>query len=108
MYDGDVFKILDDISLYQNRGRVLLLGDLSCRTSVKPDFIENDRSINIQNDVNQVDTPIPRFSLDRGSNRFGDSLLDLCKATNMRIVNGRLHKDQGLERFTCFTHTARV
>ena len=105
MFDGDIFRLLeDDISLYQNSGKMFLTGDLNGRTSIKPDFIENDRSIIIQNDVNQVDTPIPRFSLDRGSNRFGDSLLDLCKATNMRIVNSRLHKDQGSGRFTCFTH----
>ena len=105
MFDGDIFRLLeDDISLYQNRGKIFLTGDLNGRTSIKPDFIENDRSIIIQNEVNQLDTPIPRFSLDRGSNRFGDFLLDLCKATNMRIVNGRLHKDQGSVRFTCFTH----
>ena len=58
----------------------------------------NDGLINFRNDVGQVDTPMPRFSLVKGSNRLGDSLLNLCKASNMRIVNGRLHKDKGLGR----------
>ena len=42
--------------------------------------------------------------MDRGTNRFGESLLDLCKATGMRIVNGRLFKDQSVGRVTCYTH----
>ena len=36
------------------------------------------------------------------SNRFGDCLLDLCKATEMRIVNGRISHDT--DKMTCYTH----
>ena len=35
-------------------------------------------------------------------NRFGDHLLDLCKATEMRIVNGRIFPNT--DKMTCFTH----
>ena len=42
--------------------------------------------------------------MDRGTNRFGENLIELCKAVNMRIVNGRLHKDRSIGRMTCYTH----
>ena len=31
-----------------------------------------------------------------GNNRFGDRLLDLCKATGLCIVNGRLYGDANI------------
>ena len=38
MFDGDIFRLLeDDISLYQNRGKIFLTGDLNGRTSIKPE-----------------------------------------------------------------------
>ena len=83
---------------------MFLLGDLNSRMSTKSDFIDNDRPIDIQYDENEVDTPIPRSSMNKGSNRFGDSLLDICKSVNMRIVNGRLHNDKSVGRMTCYTH----
>ena len=40
--------------------------------------------------------------MDNVVNRFGDHLLDLCKATEMRIVNGRIFPNT--DKMTCFTH----
>ena len=74
---------------------------LNSRTACKPDFIQYDRSIDV-NDVIDIDSPTPRVSRDKTSNRFGDSLLDLCKGTNQRIVNGRWSGDPG--NFTCLTY----
>ena len=87
---------------------MFLLGDLSSRTSTKSDFIDNDRPINTQHGENEVDTPILRSSLDKGSNRFGDSLLDICKWVNTRIVNGRSHNDKSVGRMTCYTHNSEI
>ena len=42
-----------------------------------------------------------RQSADSVSNRFGDSLLDLCKAVDFRIVNGRIFTDT--HKMTCHT-----
>jgi hypothetical protein len=39
---------------------------------------------------------------DRSSNRLRDSLLDICKATNQRIVSGRWPGDRA--KFTCVTY----
>ena len=85
LYNVDIFKSIEgDISFFQQYGKVFLLGDLNSRTSIKPDYSENDRLINTHDFQTEADTPTPRYSMDRGTNRFGEALLDLCKATNMR------------------------
>ena len=47
---------------------------------------------------------IPRTSCDSGSNRFGDCLLELCKAVDLQIVNERTENTSYKAKFTCFTH----
>ena len=42
--------------------------------------------------------------MDHGANRFGEFLLNVCKAVNMRIVNGRLFDDKAIGKFTCTMH----
>ena len=37
-------------------------------------------------------------------NSFGIKLLDLCKSTNIRVVNGRLGEDHGKDSFTFVSH----
>ena len=104
-YETDIFQtIQDDVTFFQDKGSVFLLGDLNCRTSIKSDFIENDRHIPSRDVNTEIDTPLQRYSMDRGTNRFGENLLELCKAVNMRIVNGRLHKDRSIGRMTCYTY----
>ena len=102
MYNVDIFDQLEqDIVLFSQRGKIFLSGDLNSRIGSKADFIQYDRSIGVD-DVITIDSPTPRISQDHTSNRFGDRLLDLCKATNQRIVNGRWSGDRG--SFTCLTH----
>ena len=36
-------------------------------------------------------------------NNYGRELLDLCKASNLRMTNGRFGEDRGIGSFTCFT-----
>ena len=43
---------------------------------------------------------ITRASRDNCLNESGKRLLDLCKATNLRILNGRLFKDKGIGEYT--------
>ncbi len=42
----------------------------------------------------------PEFSLDKMVNDYGRSLLNLCKATGYKIMNGRLHNDKNIGEFT--------
>ena len=51
--------------------------------------------------------PPPHKSSDSRSNRFGEYLLDLCKSTNLRFVNGRLHADRDIGKITCITHNGQ-
>ena len=99
MFDGDILRLLeDDISLYQNRGKIFLTGDLNGRTSIKPDFIENDRSIIIQNEVNQLDTPIPRFCIGESP-----SICPFLKNNGPEALKGpRVHYFSGMDRYEDF------
>ena len=72
----------------------------------KNDYIINDRPLQDHDEpsCHEIDLTLPRAARDRGSNRFGDNLLDLCKSFSMRIVNGRLGNDNGVGQYTCYTH----
>ena len=45
-----------------------------------------------------------RMNSDRQLNNNGRRLLELCKATDLKIVNGRLGKDKNVGNFTCFNN----
>ena len=44
-----------------------------------------------------------RVSQDKVTNEYGNYLLNLCKASGLRIMNGRIGSDDGLGKFTCVT-----
>ena len=89
--------------LYSTEGVVLLTGDLNSRTGVRYDYIENAPGRNTTYaDLYMNETPELRKSHDKTVNRFGDLLLDLCKASNLCIVNGRLYGDTN-GSYTCMT-----
>ena len=81
-----------------------MTGDSNARSVNKRDFIEilNGRS---DETLGTSRIPVPRVSQDKTVhvNRFGELLLDMCKSTDMRIVNGRLHNDAHVGSFTCMT-----
>ena len=104
-YNIDIFqKLQTDITYFKEKGKIFLCGDFNSRTSNKADYVENDRILGFQDDTEDIDIPLQRFSMGRGSNRFGEFLLDLCKAANLRIVNGRLFNDKSIGRVTCIMH----
>ena len=72
-YNIDIFqKLQTDITYFKEKGKFFLCGDFNSRTSNKADYVENDRILGFQDD--SVDIPLQRFSMDRGSNRFGEFL----------------------------------
>ena len=94
--DVDLFRKLEiEIGLNLHRGEVYFIKDLNSRIGKKQDYPINDSSsrVDIENNVMCMDQPQRRLSADVISNRFGDCLLDLCKAVNICIVNGRLFKN---------------
>ena len=90
---------MKDIRHFQSLGgKVFLMADLNSRTAGKNDYIINDRPLQDHDEpsCHEIDLTLPRAARDRGSNRFGDNLLDLCKSLSMQIVNGRLGNDDGV------------
>ena len=54
----------------------------------------------VDEDDYSPDEPLPRRSLDNAFNSHGLKLLDLCKATSLRIANGRLGRDCDIGTYT--------
>ena len=54
------------------------------------------------------DTPLGRASLDKNVNSHGHKFLDLCKATGLRIANGRLGTDSEGSHTFCKMHGSSV
>ena len=79
-----------------------LSGDLNSRIGSKTDFIQYDRSIG-EDDVSTIELIIPRLAFLKTTHPIVLAIAcSLCKATNLRIVNGRWSGDRG--NFTCLTH----
>lgn len=105
LFDADLFTSLEEESYhYQSLGIVMIAGDFNARTACKSDGIICDLYIpDIDSEDYIIDTPLQRYSMDSGSNSFGNKLLDMCKGTGLKIANGRLGSDFGLGKYTCFT-----
>ena len=70
---------------------ILLSGDFNSRTSVNRDYIDFDTSgefLSLPDDYT-ADRVRPRVSQDNGhTNNNGIALLEFCKQTGLRILNG--------------------
>ena len=78
--------------------------DLNCRVGTAADFIENDydRYVPLPDDY-EIDEGCQntRSNQDKTINTNGRQLLDVCKMTNLRILNGRVGDDAGIGATTC-------
>ena len=101
---------------YKEKGHVMLMGDLNCRTGTADDYISTGRSRNFVNIINddptiEIDDVInnctvnirkSRASQDKVLNEYGRELLTICKRNNMFIVNSRFG-DTPDGSYTCHT-----
>lgn len=72
-------------------GSVYVTGDCNSRIGNKCDYITHDRTNSYTDDTDYIpDVPLHRASVDNVSNSHGIKLLDLCKSSTLRIVNGRI------------------
>ena len=95
-------QIEADIAHFSQRGNIIISGDLNARTGQENDFIMNDYTnyIPLPPDY-QMDNPIrKRLNQDKICRGFGKSLIDLCKTTGLRILNGRTLGDS-FGKLTC-------
>ena len=95
-WDSSAFeKIQEDILQYKNPGsKLILMGDFNARTGNLIDYID------IYDEEEQVP---PRLNRDLKVNTNGRLLIDLCKTTEMVLVNGRLNNRNSGD-YTCITH----
>ena len=81
-------KIGEEIGLFQSKGNIILQGDLNAHTNNKDDIIitdEFDRDFGVE-----IPAVQHRNSEDSSkTDRRGVEFLELCKARNMIIINGR-------------------
>ncbi|CAG2221968.1 unnamed protein product [Mytilus edulis] len=108
MYECDIFyELINCVEKYSTESsKVFLLGDMNARTAIGNDFIKHDSLYgSIFDDFNHIfnymsDNNLPvRRNPDQGTNEYGTKLLNLCRSTGLRIVNGR-HKDGTANDFT--------
>ncbi len=57
--------------------------------------------IDIDADLIENNDIAKRISKDKVINRTGRSLINICKETDILIVNGRIGADKGVGNFTC-------
>ena len=106
----DIFELLEnDICKFSKDGDILLTGDFNARTNTTPDYCTNDdigEFIDLPVDYQQ-DVPLIRFNSDNNPVDFnGDKLLNLCKNTGLRLINGRFLGDVS-GHFTCYNYIGK-
>ena len=97
----DLFEQLEfDIVKYNNFGKVFVSGDFNSRTSDSHDYFDFDKYLDeALYNVNTCSIP-NRTNKDRVMDYHGIRLLELCQATGLLIVNGRLFNDMNQGKFT--------
>jgi exonuclease III len=81
----------------------LLLGDLNSRVGHLSDFVPfdfTDPNVNVLPDDYISDIELPRKSQDSHVNQYGRYLIDFCRESQLRIMNGRVGKDAEIGKFT--------
>ena len=104
-YEEDFLKLENEVLNISNLGDILIVGDLNARIADTPDFIYNENESqnsidNILPDNYSVDVNLHRYATDKIFNTQGQGLIDLCIASQLRILNGRYVGDI-FGNFTC-------
>ena len=96
-------------NLTDNKCQFLVCGDFNARTSDLADYVQDDTAVHIlvPPDDYSTDLPLKRVSEDKGFNRYGSELLDFCKQTGLRILNGRARVDGNIGKCTYVGSTGR-
>ena len=104
--EEDLFSIIeDDITLHKSNYTnhcIILAGDFNAYTQTEPDFIQHGETLSLIDDLD--DKSPPRHNQDpHEPTQYGRNLLDVCKISGLRIVNGRFGTDSGVGNVTCIT-----
>ena len=97
-------------SFFTNSKYVGLIGDFNSRTGEDDDYV----NVNLEHGDNNIDEfienhagilenlniPLKRKNIDKTKNKYGNMLLNFCKANQLFIVNS-IGDDKGIGRLTC-------
>ena len=108
--DDILMLIENDIARFNRNGsKIIVCGDFNARTCNDPDYLEGDGYSELDDVLDLPVTlienkPIPRNNKDTHAiDKRGKNLLQFCKITHMRIINGRVFGDT-YGNFTCYSH----
>ena len=100
--DDPYAQIISKYQMYQEKGNVVIMGDMNGRTAVRYDYIANDSAeYSPLPDLYEPDRMRPRVSRDMTTNHQGNKLLEACIANRLRILNGRTLGDL-TGQLTCY------
>ena len=105
-YEVGYFEQIEiGVRKYSDMGKVSITGDLNSRTAERDDFITE--VANLDKYIFTLDNSLydeycgnisKRYNEDKVCNSSGIKLLDLCKSSGLKIVNGRVGDDAGIGR----------
>ena len=103
-------KLMEEISHFDSLGKILIMGDMNSRVGAEDDFIREDEiDENLPLPENYLSDQIlkDRTSFDKlsGTQGHGKNLLNFCKSTSFRMMNGRWEEGEEIGKFTCFKPT---
>ena len=102
--------LMEEVTRFDNLGKILIMGDMNSRVGTEDDFIrddEIDENLFLPEDYLSDQIIKDRTSLDKlsGVQGHGKNLLNFCKSTSFRIMNGRWEEGEEIGKFTCFKPT---
>ena len=98
--DKKITKLTEEIINFQQKGDVMIMGDLNAKTGNLDDTISPDKSDELF-DLIINEPPPKRNSQDNAINSRGNDLLDMCRSLDLNIINGRKTGDL-FDKYTCF------
>jgi len=109
LYDELIDDLITVTASYDSP--ILLLGDFNSRSGTLSDFPESNDELHTDQCISEnpdviyflANKIITRSNKDKCMNNNGHKLIDLCKMSGLKIVNGRIGRDKLLGNFTCHT-----
>ncbi|CAB4000931.1 Hypothetical predicted protein [Paramuricea clavata] len=93
-FEPEIFDELgNDLISLSSKGNTILLGDFNARTSKLEDYISNKGNKHVYNINEHSLQPLERQNIDGIINNHGKQLINICKNSDMRILNGRTKGD---------------
>ena len=103
-------KLISDLMKYEGRREVIIMGDFNSRIPDENDCVEsndensNDDYLPIPDDIELDTCNIERNTLDIGGiSCRGRELINFCKLTGYKIVNGKLGSDKEIGNYSYHT-----